>query len=171
MMKKAVTLSLITLGIIYIGCGLMPPRYGGGYAVKRFAQLPILYKGRIKPMDTTARNALLIIHGKHKIKNDKGERISAIEWLMDLTMRSDVADNYKLFYISHPDVLGLFNISQEEAADFKFNFSFNELSPISKKLKDSHYSLILKLNCAPLMNAPFSNYDKTLYSITNYRIV
>ena len=52
-----------------------------------------------------------------------------LKWLMDLTMRSDVADDYKVFYASHPDILGLFNIPHEKAADFKFNFSFNELLP------------------------------------------
>ena len=128
-MKKAITLSLILFGILYIGRSLVPPRYNPAIEVEQFAQLPLLYKGRLKPMDTTARNALLIIHGKQTFKDKSGERISAIEWLMDLTMRSDVADNYKVFYASHPDILGLFNIPHEKAADFKFNFSFNELLP------------------------------------------
>jgi len=128
-MKKAITLSLILFGILYVGRSLIPPRYNQAIEVKQFAQLPLLYKGRLKPMDTTARNTLLIIHGKQTFKNELGKRISAIEWLMDLMMRSDVADHYKVFYASHPDILGLFNIPHEKAADFKFNFSFNELLP------------------------------------------
>ena len=128
-MKKTVTLGLLLLVALYIVSGLIPPRYDSAYEVKHFARLPVLKNGRIKPMDTTARNALLIIHGKQTFKIESGEKKSAIEWLMDLTMRAEVADDYKIFYASHPDVLGLFDISQQEASAFNYYFTFNELSP------------------------------------------
>ena len=128
-MKKVITLGLLLVGTLYVGYNLVPPRYNSSFEIKKFAQLPILYKGRLKPLDTTARNALLIIHGKQTYKNESKERISAIEWLMDVMMRSNVSDNYKVFYASHPDIIGLFNISHKRAADSNFNFSFNELLP------------------------------------------
>ena len=133
-MKKVITLGLLLVGTLYVGYNLVPPRYNSSFEIKKFAQLPILYKGRLKPMDTTARNALLIIHGKQTYKNESKERISAIEWLMDVMMRSNVSDNYKVFYASHPDIIGLFNISHKRAADSNFNFSFKKSTRLNSSV-------------------------------------
>ncbi len=35
--------------------------------MQKFGRLPVLLNGRIKPLDTVARNSLLIIHGKQTL--------------------------------------------------------------------------------------------------------
>ena len=66
--------------------------------------IPIQESGRIKPLDTYARNQLLLFYGKeyidakHSISNDK---IEAIDWLINLVKNPSEELNQKIFYISN----------------------------------------------------------------------
>ena len=40
--------------------------------MQKFGRLPVLLNGRIKPLDTVARNSLLIIHGKQTLRTEQG---------------------------------------------------------------------------------------------------
>ncbi len=42
---------------------LVPPRAVRGFDVDAFGQLPVLEGGRVKPVDSVARNSLLVIRG------------------------------------------------------------------------------------------------------------
>ena len=42
---------------------LLVPRQDKGFAVSQFARLPLVFEGRVQPMDTLARNSLLQIRG------------------------------------------------------------------------------------------------------------
>ena len=55
----------------------------GGYEMQKFGRLPVLLNGRIKPLDTVARNSLLIIHGQQTLRTEQGT-LTAIDWLADL---------------------------------------------------------------------------------------
>ena len=52
--------------------------------------------GRIKPLDSVARNSLLMIYGKQKLRNPK---LTAIEWLNTLLVNSEEADQLEIFPI------------------------------------------------------------------------
>ncbi|HET8732298.1 MAG TPA: cytochrome C assembly protein, partial [Anaeromyxobacteraceae bacterium] len=53
-------------GLALVGALLMlrPPGQVRGMDVDGFARLPVLEGGRIKPLDSVARNALLVIRGQ-----------------------------------------------------------------------------------------------------------
>lgn len=107
------------------------------FAIERFAELPVQSGGRILPLDSVARNTLRIIRGRQNVRfeeveiNEQGEeevikhKVTAAQWLADLNFRPEVADDYPIFRIDHPEVLGLFGWEQ---ADQKY-FSWNELQP------------------------------------------
>ncbi len=92
----------------------------------------MLVGGRIKPLDTVARNSLLIIHGKQELRLEGGKRLSAMQWLTDTLFNAPVADQYPVFVVQNADVLGLFGWQQ---SDRKY-FSFADFAPFLKQIDE-----------------------------------
>src|SRR5436309_5662059 len=97
-----------------------------------FGKTPVLVGGRVKPLDTVARNSLLIIHGKQELRLEGGKRLSAMQWLTDVLFNAPVADQYPVFVVQNADVLGLFGWEQ---SDRKY-FSFAEFAPFLKQIDE-----------------------------------
>ena len=97
-----------------------------------FGKIPVLVGGRVKPLDTVARNSLLIIRTKETLRLDDGQQISAIRWLADTLFNAPVADQYPAFVIQNAEVLGLFGWQQ---SDRKY-FSFTQLTPFLKQIDE-----------------------------------
>ncbi|MBC7854205.1 MAG: cytochrome c biogenesis protein ResB, partial [Pirellulaceae bacterium] len=72
-----------------------------------FSRLPVLDDGRVKPMDSLARNSARTMSGSfyERVKDDDGKRIAAVEWLLDTITASPAAKKYKLFKIESPEVV------------------------------------------------------------------
>lgn len=98
----------------------------------KFGNIPVLVGGRVKPLDTVARNSLLIIHGKQELHVENGRRLNAMQWLTDTLFDAPVADRYPVFVVQNADVLGLFGWQQ---SDRKY-FSFAEFSPFLKQIDE-----------------------------------
>jgi len=98
----------------------------------KFGEIPVLVGGRVKPLDTVARNSLLIIHGKQELRLEDGKRLSAMKWLTDVVFNAPVADQYPVFVVQNADVLGLFGWQQ---SDRKY-FSFAEFTPFLKQIDE-----------------------------------
>ena len=90
---------------------LVPPRPVHGFDLEAFGRLPVLEGGRVKPLDSVARNSLLVIRGAQELQHD-GRTIGPTEWLLDVLFRQDVADAQRVFQIDDPDVLGLLGMPQ-----------------------------------------------------------
>jgi ABC-type transport system involved in cytochrome c biogenesis permease subunit len=101
----------LALALAGAAVALAPPRDAGGFDVARFARLPVLEGGRVKPIDSVARNSLLAMRGHQSFRED-GRTIGADEWLLDLLFRPDVAARQKVFQIDDPEVLGLLGLPQ-----------------------------------------------------------
>ena len=96
----------------------------------KFGKLPVLVGGRVKPLDTVARNSLLIVHGKQELQLENGKRLSAIEWLADVLFDAPTADQYPVFVVQNDEVLGLFGWQQSQ----RKYFSFLELVPFLNQI-------------------------------------
>jgi ABC-type transport system involved in cytochrome c biogenesis permease subunit len=90
-----------------------------GFDVEGFGRLPALEGGRVKPIDSVARNALLVIRSQQSFRHE-GRTIGADEWLLDVMFRPDVADQQKAFVINDPEVLGLMRLEQTSDRYFSF---------------------------------------------------
>jgi ABC-type transport system involved in cytochrome c biogenesis permease subunit len=86
--------------------------------------LPVLEGGRVKPMDSVARNTLLMIRGQQSLPHE-GRTVAAGEWLLEVLFRPQVADRQNVFRIDDPDVLGMMGMQQ---TSFRY-FSFEHLAP------------------------------------------
>ena len=90
---------------------LAPPGEVRGLDLDAFGRLPVLEGGRVKPIDSVARNALLAIRGQQGFRSG-GRAIAADEWLLDAMFRPEVADAQPVFAIDDPEVLGLMGLRQ-----------------------------------------------------------
>ena len=81
------------------------------FAFGKFGQLPVVYNGRVQPLDSVARNSLLQLRGTQTLDLEpwkdwyqKQEIIPADEWLVNVMMNPAVADNWPIFRVDNPDL-------------------------------------------------------------------
>ncbi len=100
-----------------------PGRQSAAFDLDALGRLPVQQGGRFKPLDTVARNALLRLHGRQRLKTADG-RQSAMEWLAEVLFRPAAADRRAVFLIDNPEVLGFLGLQQ----DGRY-YSFQQLQP------------------------------------------
>ena len=104
------------------------------FDLRGFSQLPVLMGGRIQPMDSVARNSLLEIRHKHAVflpdetastgMFPKGTNLTAIQWLANVMMKPEAADQQKFFRIDNLELVNLLKLP-----DKANHFSFEQLRP------------------------------------------
>jgi ABC-type transport system involved in cytochrome c biogenesis permease subunit len=115
------------------------------WAVREFGRLPVMFGGRVQPIDSLARNSLLQIREKQTAnlepwKNfwEKPKLIPATEWAMFVMMKPEVADAWPVFRIDHPEVKSLLGLPDEpdliNHIDGK-HFSWNQIAPKFSELR------------------------------------
>jgi ABC-type transport system involved in cytochrome c biogenesis permease subunit len=104
-----------------------------GFHLREFGRLPVLLNGRIKPLDTVARNSLLIIHGRQTLRAEYGQTLSAIAWLAELMMKPEQADQQKIFVIRNPETLAAFGWNSDTGKYFSFNQLLLHLEDIEQQ--------------------------------------
>ncbi len=146
-MKKSIYIIVALLVLLVLGRGLKPSAHHSDFDLDGFAELPVQVGGRIKPLDSVARNTLLILSGRQKVVTDEGETLSPIEWFVDLTMKPEAADTYPVFKIEFPDDLGIAGLAKEGQR----YYSFNDLMPHFEELRQ----LYGKINPEPKKRSPY----------------
>ncbi len=130
-MKKTLPWIILAIALLWIASNSrLPKNIPGELDLVTFGKIPVLSDGRIKPLDTVGRNALLIIHGKQSLKLNDGRSIDSTRWLADVLFNAPVADQYPSFVINNPEVLGLFGWEQNT----RKYFSYTELNPFIEKI-------------------------------------
>lgn len=99
------------------------PKETTEFHTNEFGRLPVLLNGRIQPMDTLARNALLQIAGKHTILDrvypggleaeGRADKLSALDWLIELGTDSAAADSRFIFRAHHPEVIAELGLEEQ----------------------------------------------------------
>ena len=120
------------LALAGTAAALLPQGKVRAFDLEGFAGLPVLEGGRTKPLDSLARNALLVIRSQQSF-HYQGRALSADEWLLDLLFRSDTADAQPAFVINDPDVLGLVGLKQTADRYFSFKTLEPALAEIQKQ--------------------------------------
>jgi ABC-type transport system involved in cytochrome c biogenesis permease subunit len=132
-MKRFLPWIILAAAVGCIAANWLPSKTArDDFDFSRFGEIPVLVGGRVKPLDTVARNSLLIIHGKQELRLESGKRLSAMQWLADVLFNAPVADQYPVFVVQNADVLGLFGWQQ---SDRKY-FSFADFSPFLKQIDE-----------------------------------
>jgi ABC-type transport system involved in cytochrome c biogenesis permease subunit len=150
-MKKWIPLILVVVMAVWVLSGLRQPPETGFHA-RDFGKLPVLMNGRFQPFDSVGRNSLLNIStkstvslkeprqltgikrivatlvGTPKASNNKWwvttNWLSADEWLLEVMMKPEQADDRKVFRIDNNEVIELLKLPDNQ----KY-FSLNQLRP------------------------------------------
>ena len=109
---------------------IVPPGPVRGLDIDGFARLPELEGGRLKPLDSTARNALLVIRGQQSFRY-QDRTVGSGEWILDVLFRPQVADLQPIFVIDDPGVLGLMNM---KVAKDRY-YSFRQIAPFINEIQ------------------------------------
>jgi ABC-type transport system involved in cytochrome c biogenesis permease subunit len=132
-MKRFFPGIVLLLAAFWIGASFVPAKKSNdSIDLTGFGRIPVLVGGRVKPLDTVARNSLLIIRSRETLRLEDGRQITAIKWLADTLFNAPVADQYPAFVIQNADVLGLFGWQQSE----RKYFSFAQLTPFLKQIDE-----------------------------------
>jgi len=99
------------------------------------------------------------------VRSDEIRKMSAIEWLMDVTMHPRKAHDYQVFRIDHPDILGMLGKSPKD----RRYFSFNEIQPQLGEIEDQ----ARRVNEEAPLRSP---YERALVNLQNalieyYRLI
>ena len=136
-MKSLVYAIIILVVLSTVYRHLNSDRIESDFDVLSFSELPVQVGGRIKPLDSVARNTLLILSGRQTAYAPDGQRMSAIEWFMDLCMRPEIADSYRVFKIEFPDELGMEGLAEKS----KRYYSYNDLTPHFSDLQNLYLGI------------------------------
>ncbi len=130
-----VTLALALALAAYIG---RPPSHRGDLDLAAFGKVPAVMDGRVKPMDSVARNTMRLISERQAYVDPDGNRRPAMDWLADLLAVDlvsptpqvpndpeklrNVADSH-VFRIHNPQVLKTIGLERRK----RFRYSLNEI--------------------------------------------
>lgn len=141
-MKSWIPLLTAVLCTLWVGSKFRlpaPEKSQHGQAT-RLASLPVVWQGRLQPLDSVARNALLQIREKQSLyvsawkgqAGRKAETIPASAWILEMFFAPERADTYPIFRIDNESVKGLLHLplDKDEATnqDGK-HYSWNQISP------------------------------------------
>ena len=90
-----------------------------GFHTRAFGKLPVLLNGRIQPMDSVARNALMQIRSRQSVG-----QMNATAWLIETMMNPDAADKLDVFRIDNLELLNMLQLPERQ----KY-YSFNQIRP------------------------------------------
>jgi len=124
--QKIVPWIAILLAVAYLGAGFFVGKQSGAMDFNAFGRIPVSAQGRTKPLDSFARNSMMVMSGRQTVTAD-GRQQPAIEWLADVLARPEIAATREVFRIDHPDVVALLGLDRGAEATRK-RFTFQEVS-------------------------------------------
>jgi ABC-type transport system involved in cytochrome c biogenesis permease subunit len=154
-LKRWLPLILTAMFAAWFLGNLVPPS-DSDFAYSEFAKLPLVFNGRLKPMDSLARNSLLEIREKQTLDtepwkdwNENPKIISANEWLITVMMNPAVADAWPVFRVDNPELITLLKLPERNTAqqqDGK-HYSWDQIAP-SVDLINKEYARADKIDSA-----------------------
>ncbi|MCP5523513.1 MAG: cytochrome c biogenesis protein CcsA [Verrucomicrobiales bacterium] len=133
-MSKKLPWIILAVMALWALAGLRAPKDKSGFDTVDFGRLPVLLNGRLQPLDSVARNSLLIMRTRRSVSYEETDaggkkvrrRLAATPWLMEVMMRPEVADTRPTFRIDNPQLRDLFGLPGDPG---KHYFSWNDLAP------------------------------------------
>jgi len=95
-----------------------------------FSELPALYGGRIKPLDTIARNTLRVLADSESIYQEyviegktKKIEVPPVVWLLDIISGHKRAEGYRMFRIHNLELLKKIGIEARAEDNYKYSLA------------------------------------------------
>jgi ABC-type transport system involved in cytochrome c biogenesis permease subunit len=127
----ALPLALSLLCMAWIGSKARTPQpTAEGFNLYEFGQIPVAYGGRVKPIDTLARNSLRMISDREEVietyetdGKEKTRKLPATRWLLDIIANPEEGDKQKVFRIKNLELLTTLGLERREG----FRYSLSEV--------------------------------------------
>ena len=115
------------------------PKNDGQFHAREFGRLPVLLNGRVQPLDSVARNALLQIRSTGDLPLEQvpswkfwhhPKKLRSTDWLLEVMFKSELADTRPVFLIHHPDLISELKLGEKgvERSGLRY-YTFNEIKP------------------------------------------
>ncbi len=113
------------LGLALVAAAVLPrlmerPAPAGSFDWQAAGAIPVMHEGRVKPLDTVARNTLQLLGNRANVRMPddaaKGPQgsVTATQWLLSLMAGSDWVADAPVFRIDAFEVLDLFDITRRQ---------------------------------------------------------
>ncbi|MBT4157429.1 MAG: cytochrome C biogenesis protein, partial [Planctomycetaceae bacterium] len=89
-------------------------------------EIPVMHEGRVKPLDTVARNTLQLLSNRTSVKMPAAEKglsgtVSATQWLLAVMADADWVGDAPVFRIDAREVLDLFDLTRRSGHRYTLN--------------------------------------------------
>ena len=115
----------VAVSAVYIVMSSLPPHAKLlSFDLYRFGQIPVVAEGRVKPLDSAARAALLAISGRTQIKVGEGkpkETISATQWLLEVISEKEISDDRQIFRVENLELQETVGVKKREGMRYSRN--------------------------------------------------
>jgi ABC-type transport system involved in cytochrome c biogenesis permease subunit len=150
---------------------VMFPRKDGAIHSREFGRLPVLLNGRIQPLDSVARNALLQIRSTGDVPLEltpswkfwyHPKKLRSTDWLLEVFFKPAVSDTRPIFLIHHPDLINGFKLSETgiEKSGLRY-YTYEELQPILGEIS------LQSRQAADVQDAQRTTYQKQVLKLAN----
>jgi len=126
-------LIVVIFGGYLMGKARVPKTPSNEMNLYAFGELPVLYQGRSKPVDTLARNSLRIISGKQTFKDEDGKTQPAIKWFLDTIASPQEAFKVDVFRIENPELLQTLGLERREGFRYSFEDFIEKLPELTRQ--------------------------------------
>ncbi|MEX0677961.1 MAG: cytochrome c biogenesis protein CcsA [Pirellulales bacterium] len=149
--------ALVALAAVCVVAAAWPrPMPSSEMKLDEFGRLPVVYEGRVKPIDSLARNTLRYLSGKQFYKDESGQTQPAIKWFLDTVAQPEgVARKHKVLRIDNLEVLNMLGLQRREG----YRYSIDEFAGKIREL-DRQVQQASELEAAEL-----SIYQKKLLEL------
>jgi ABC-type transport system involved in cytochrome c biogenesis permease subunit len=121
----SIAVAIVLLFGVWLVGKVRPAKVADGEMnVPGFGALPLVYEGRVKPIDTLARNSLRVISTKEQLKVGD-DKEPATRWLLDVISGSKAGEKRRVFRIDNLEVVETFKLTRRKGN----LYSYEELHP------------------------------------------
>ena len=104
-------------------------------AIDAWSAMPVQEGGRVKPLYTWAKYALMRMNGRAKCDGLDGETLDPIEWALQVMFLPESGKELRCFMVENDEVLAAVEI-EVEGRKKRDRYTYNELAPSRKKLAE-----------------------------------
>jgi ABC-type transport system involved in cytochrome c biogenesis permease subunit len=121
--------------LFLVGVMVPPADPAGQMHFHEVGNLPVQEGGRVKPLDTFARNTLMAISGRQDFTDEDGKTQPAVKWVLDVMTsrisKSGVAERHKVVRIDNEEVLDLLGLKARSG----FRYAVGEFADKIERLE------------------------------------
>ncbi len=157
-LTPALSVCLILIFGGYLASKARPPKpTEEGFNFYQAGKIPVAYKGRVKPLDTLARNSLRIMSNKQQFVDANGDEQPAMRWLMDLIVDPDRAAEHPVVRIDYQPLLDTLKLTKRKG----YLYSFEEITQEAQELSEQ----IQRAGEASSAKKPLNTYQKKVLEL------